>query len=210
MAFRRRSPPKKSFRRRGTAFVTEPRRYQACNFRFTSDLAITNANGTNFAILELATTAHLIGTVGEQSVKGVEIGGIVYAFSYVNMTAVAVVGSIIHSTELWWDRLSSGGAPQYTPSDAYKTNSIVSIAPTVTDASYPTRWIHRNMGSLYPNFADRSGYDGPHNSINKRIKRRIGDREGLYLSASIQGGAEPGIKTVRFDVLGTLYYRWIF
>lgn len=211
--------PKRSFRRTGTRMVTEPRRYQAANFFFTTDLRPTGPSTVDVQIVELVTTDHLfLGGTGNQIImpalsKGIEIGGFVYATN--GIVTVSDTGGTNASVKMWfdlfWDRLDQNGAPASNYLVAIdQTQFPISTAPQQPDTVYPMRWVHREFYEIYTKFADSTGFTRKPTSSLK-IRRRIGDREGLYLALAVRtdtGAAGDG--TYRLSASGTLYYRWIF
>lgn len=226
MAFRRfRRSPRRSFRRRGSSMVTEPRRYQAANFFFTFDLQVPGPTGITFVTLELATTNHLVlGTSPQElsilpaAAKGIEIGGMVW--NYEN-TVVAVSTGVPATLKVWndlyWDRLTNNGAPNYLPTDVENSQSIVSSSPLVGDLNFPVRWIQRDFSELgvgvtAVQVGDSSGAHNRQLSHSKKIRRRIGDREGLYYTCVVRSDAASAndASTLRWTTAGTLYYRILF
>lgn len=216
------------FRRRfaATRKVSAPGKLQACNFFFNTDLN-NLFPGVDFSILELATTGHLqvqgsssfdIGM--ENAIKGLELGGIVYNADVLVNVADTTGDTGSWWIDLYWDSLLTNRQvfpvttiPNYNPATVVAaTQGPVAVPPTHADMEYPMRWIHRDFGQLFTsaNF-DSAGAHARPIRVNKRLKRRLDDRSGLYLACCARGdGTSSNNANIRFQISGTLYYRWLF
>jgi len=206
--------------------VTEPRKYQACSFFFTFDMVIPGPSTPTFILVELLTTQHLqlgatpaLEIIMPSAAKGAEVGGLVWNYEATIIATATNPGSTLKIwNECFWDRLDGNGAPIFNPATAIDTQSPISVAPLLTENNYPMRWIQRDFCEIGIN-ANAVGPTGDslgkHNrqlTHSRKIRRRIGDREGLYLScmARSDAAAANNAATLRWSVAGTLYYRWLF
>jgi len=227
MVFRRRFRSSRSrFKRlRGSRLVTEPKRYQSANFFFTVTLLPPPVGSTpDFTIFEVCTTDHLnlglsgsVNNVMPAAAKGLELGGIVYE-------ANAICSAPDQSGvwyEIWlalyWDQQSINRSvfpnitiPTTLPDAWSTTQGPISITPP-TDALFPMRFIKRH-GMMFGNeLFESAGKENQAPRGNIRLRRRIGDREGLYFGvAGLSDGAGDGDGNVAVSIKGTLYYRWLF
>jgi len=207
--------------------VTEPRKYQACSFFFTFDMLIPGPSNETFTVVELITTQHLqlgatpaLQIIMPSAAKGAEVGGLVWNYEATVVTVSTNPGETLKVwNECYWDRLDAASAPIFNPATAIDTQSPISVAPLLTESNYPMRWIQRDFCELgitanagLGNVGDCLGKHNRTLTHSKRIRRRIGDREGLYLScmARSDAAAANNASTLRWSVAGTLYYRWLF
>lgn len=212
---RRRRTFRNPFRRR------QPRRrFQTASWRLLNNIN-TLANGNAFVATELM--AHYdhfgdsttLGLTVAQSVRTVEIGAIMFDSNIIGQTAL-IAASLTFAEcyeVLCVANLTSAGLPSGVDYNWILTQPpvVVSTAATVqrTELDTPARVLWRRSYCLAQGqltLANRLDPAPQLNTIAKRLRVRLGPRQGLYLIQFVQNGAAAAANFIGWAA-GTLWWR---
>lgn len=217
---------------------TRPKFWQRANFFAESSVLVPNSSlvTTNVAIL-LARHQNLARNIAEgigamNQVRYIELGGIVYDWGLRREAFYEEgTGSLLGTTQghtLLVDRLDNTGLPvtAATTDWALAQPPVVQVSTTVPgagaqDVDFPTKIIHRKW-ERKPHYAvevvaseglwapEGQYLDQRNPTVNKRLKLRLGDADGLFAVFSVVTSASYSAGgTISWPcwIQGQLYYR---